>query len=86
MTPGIEKIAAVDDDGIAQRAAQPLQIQAAEFGPVGKNQQGIGIVGGGIGIVGILQVCVGRHFQPGPLDGGGIIGADRSFPHRAACG
>ena len=36
--PGIEKIAAVNDDGVAQGIAKFLEVQTGELGPVGKDQ------------------------------------------------
>ena len=61
---GVEEVAAIDDDGIAQGGVDALQVEGGELAPVGENEQGVGVAGGGIGILGKPQAAGRRGIWP----------------------
>jgi hypothetical protein len=47
----IEKITPVDDDGVTETVAQPLEVQSGKFSPICEDHQSIGAFSGRVRIV-----------------------------------
>ena len=56
---GVEEVAAIDDDGVTHGGVEAFEVEGCELRPVGEDEQGIGIGGGSVGILGVDEVGTG---------------------------
>ncbi len=73
---GVEEIASVDDDGIAQGLLESGEVECGELAPVGEDEQCVCCFGGGVGVCGEAEMRGGGDDGGGPRHGCGIVGGD----------
>src|SRR2546427_3428098 len=69
----VEDVAAVDDDGPAHQAFDPIEVELAKFVPLGDDEQGVGTGGDRVGVLTVLDRV---HLRLEYRHCLGIVGAD----------
>src|SRR5271168_4837549 len=73
---GIVEVATINDDGITKGLVEPVDIQGGEFGPIGQDEQSVGVVRCSISIGHVTEIGTGGKDLLGALDRCGVIGGD----------
>src|SRR5580698_2104483 len=71
---GIIQVAAIDHDGVFEFLVEAAEIEIGKLFPLGKDEQGVGAVGGFVGGACVFET--GVHGFLGAFHGGGIVGGD----------